>query len=119
MIYFKDNTIVIFNSLINNILTVVGKVYEEHGYDMWVTAGVDGAHMPTSLHYQGRAMDFRTSHIPAITQASILSKCKMRLPGHDVIMEKDHLHVEYDPQPVVAKKEATRVLGRVSQKNSV
>ncbi len=35
-------------------------VYAEAGHDLTITAGVDGKHMPASLHYAGQAFDLRT-----------------------------------------------------------
>lgn len=88
--------------VVNLIIQVVASVYDKFGYDTIVTSICDGAHSSNSLHYRdgkGRAVDFRTRHLPdqgtkeAITQA--ISEALG--PEFDVVLESDHIHCEYDP----------------------
>lgn len=82
------------------VLIIVEEVFKDKGYRTIITSGTDGAHSPASLHYYGKALDFRTKHIkpdhlaPAVALiTNLLGIC------YDVILEEDHLHVEYDPSP--------------------
>lgn len=63
-----------------------------------VTAGDDGTHMKASLHYKGLALDFRTSHVQDEHLLKVIvTNIKARLGGdYDVVLEGDHLHVEWD-----------------------
>ena len=80
---------------------VVVSVYEEHGWVCTITSATDGVHMPGSLHVRGQACDFRTKDFPnqpggAHQLADQISACLGR--DFDVVLEKDHLHVEFDPK---------------------
>ncbi len=64
-----------------------------------VTSLMDGDHMPTSLHYAGMALDLRTRGIGPGQQAEIVAALKAALgASYDVVLEGDHIHVEYDPK---------------------
>lgn len=79
--------------------SVVCSVYEAFGYPVTVTSGSDGAHRPQSLHYSDRALDYRTRHVSVRDRARITEKLKKQLgAGFDVVLEEDHLHVEWDPK---------------------
>lgn len=60
------------------------------------------AHRPASLHNRGLAADIRTRHIPADYLPSFVDSVKSILDplGFDVVLESDHLHMEYDPKGV-------------------
>jgi hypothetical protein len=76
-----------------------------------VTSACDGQHMAGSLHYVGCAFDFRfagmregavsvaTSSDQRAIAAGWVSRLRWWLgPGYDVVVETDHIHVEYDPK---------------------
>jgi hypothetical protein len=64
-----------------------------------ITSGSDGTHMRGSLHAKGNALDYRTSHLTSKQRSSLAAACKAALgENFDVILEADHLHVEYDPK---------------------
>ena len=69
---------------------------ETVGRELEVTSCVDGVHMPHSRHYVGLAFDIRVRYLVNIqTFAAVLS---VRLgKDYDVVREKTHIHVEYDP----------------------
>ena len=78
---------------------VVGQVFAKWGVDCIVTSGTDGTHRTGSLHYFGLAFDFRTRTVPASSRAGLRDEIAKRLgSNYDVVLESDHLHVEYDPK---------------------
>ncbi len=75
------------------------RVYAEQGHDLTITAGVDGKHMPASLHYAGQAFDVRTRDLQPEEVQKIVARLKACLADDfDVVVEGDHLHVEYQPK---------------------
>lgn len=75
------------------------RVYAEAGHDLTITAGLDGKHMAGSLHYAGAAVDLRTRDVPADKIPGIVARLKETLAGNfDVVMEGDHIHVEFQPK---------------------
>ena len=74
----------------------------DEGWDVVITSGTDGQHMVGSKHYSSEALDLRISNIPVLDLPLYVERLRARL-GHDydVVLESDHIHVEFDPQPVV------------------
>lgn len=67
-----------------------------------ITSGTDGTHSEKSLHYSGNAIDLRTRNLNAGMIPAYIVAMKERLgPEFDVVLEEDHVHVEYDPKPAV------------------
>jgi hypothetical protein len=64
-----------------------------------LSSGTDRKHGPKSLHYVGYAVDFHW-HGYTIGDANQLSaRLLMALgPRYDVVVESDHIHVEYQPK---------------------
>ena len=74
--------------------------YGKLGKDVVITSCVDGTHSTKSLHYHGRALDFRTSHLTDSQRVEITDDLKVLLgDDYDVCFEGNHLHLELDPQP--------------------
>ena len=65
-----------------------------------VTSALDSKHGEKSLHYTGRALDFRISHFSPTQVKHFYSSLKSALDpwGFDVILESDHVHCEFDPK---------------------
>ena len=83
----------------STILWVTGSVYEKHDVECVITSGVEGVHGRSSEHFKGDAVDFRTRHLTPEQEANISSEVRDRLgDDFDVVLESDHLHVEYDPK---------------------
>ena len=81
------------------IMAAMANTAEEMGFVAVVTSGRDSKHMTGSKHYTGNALDFRTHNFSPETLAQIMSSMKARLGrDYDVVLESDHLHVEYDPR---------------------
>lgn len=76
-------------------------VYKTNGLRLVITSLTDGEHMKDSLHYSGRAVDLRTRNVPTDMLKSLYGSLVNILNpmGYDVILEADHLHIEFDPKP--------------------
>lgn len=80
-------------------LMVADGVYAKHGFDCVVTSLVDGKHSRTSLHYTGCGADLRTRNLPAGLAQVIADEINACLTDdYDVIVEADHIHMEYQPK---------------------
>jgi hypothetical protein len=80
------------------IMAAVANAAEEVGVALTVTSGTDGKHMTGSKHYIGGALDVRTRGLTPEERRDVMSVVKRRLgKGYDVVLESDHLHVEWDP----------------------
>lgn len=95
---------------IDRMLRMAQTVYAEvmgTAFPVVVTSGNDSVHGEHSLHYKNLAIDLRTGHAwekPLMTQAeaqAIRDELAKKLGvGYDVVLEKHHVHVEYDPKGV-------------------
>lgn len=64
-----------------------------------ITSARDGKHKDGSLHYRGDAVDVRTRDLAPAVRARLASALANDLgPGFDVVLEPDHIHIEYDPR---------------------
>lgn len=101
MIQVKDHSIRL-GSLAPQIvlaLLVAQEAYRKHGEDVIITSVNDGAHSQTSLHYVGHAVDLRTKHLKPIARQTVRDDIAVALGADfDVILESDHLHIEYQPK---------------------
>jgi hypothetical protein len=77
---------------------VAEEVFENHGSELVITSAKDGKHKDGSLHYQGKALDLRTWNI-AGREGSVIRELQRALGNDfDIVLEKDHIHLEYDPE---------------------
>lgn len=81
------------------VLPIIDALYlAKFGVGVTITSGREGSHAPRSLHYRGLAVDLRTRGFPLIKVRELSLELRSALgPSYDVVMESDHLHVEYDP----------------------
>ena len=65
-----------------------------------ITSGIDGKHSSGSLHYKGYALDLRIWNLPNPELAQNAAQALREALGEDfdVVLEKDHIHVEFDPK---------------------
>lgn len=78
-------------------MNLAALVYLFHGHTMTITAVMDGKHMPGSFHKKGLAFDTRIRDLPENIMMDIFRDCNECFdPAWDIILEKDHLHFEYD-----------------------
>jgi len=81
---------------IRRSLCVVAKIFRKHGYELVITSTYDGTHSPCSLHYANDAYDVRIT--TGKKRNMIYEEIKEALgDDYDVILEKTHLHIEFDP----------------------
>lgn len=76
-------------------------VFHHLGHNLVITSGTDSTHGPHSLHYSNNAIDIRTRDLPPELQSAIFVELKSALDnlGFDIVLEKDHIHLEFDPKP--------------------
>jgi hypothetical protein len=75
------------------------EVYKAAGHDLTITACVDGKHTTCSLHYAGAAIDLRTRDVPAGDVSKLIAQIKAALgDDFDVLLEVDHIHIEFQPK---------------------
>jgi hypothetical protein len=91
---------------------IIQQCYHSRGFSCVVTNGNERtpeqlAAKPSTLHPSGRALDFRTKHIPMREKLSVQTLVKESLGAQwDVIlehigMEQEHLHAEFQPKDSV------------------
>jgi len=86
------------DSRIIETLPIVDKTYLKFGFNGVITSARDGKHMPTSLHYKGRALDLRTFFFSPLQRQEFHWELQNALGSDfDVLLEKDHIHYEFDP----------------------
>lgn len=68
--------------------------------ELVITAGIDGKHLDGSKHYQLAAIDIRTRNLDTTQTSALLTLLRRELPAptYDLILEVDHIHVEFDPK---------------------
>lgn len=75
------------------------RIWKNLGQELVVTAGLDGSHSAGSLHYYGRALDFRTRYFSDATKRIAADQLRDGLgDDFDVIEHATHIHVEFDPK---------------------
>jgi hypothetical protein len=83
-------------------LIIIDNIYKNFGPELVVTSINDSKHSLTSLHYSGQAADLRTHYFTGATQVSLVAEAIRdalgRNPDYDVVIEKDHIHFEYQPK---------------------
>ena len=81
------------------MILAVRVAYAKHGKEVVITSGIDGTHSVKSLHYKGRALDFRTRHLTDGERVEVMADLRAALgDDYDVVFEGDHFHIEYDPR---------------------
>lgn len=67
---------------------------------MVITSVLDGKHMKGSKHYRGLAIDVRIYDKPKdeVHRFYYTLTYDSNLKDYDIVLEKDHIHIEYDPK---------------------
>lgn len=83
--------------------TVACAIYMERaGVHCWITSASDGKHGPNSLHYKGQALDLRTNSLSGVVAIAVHAALQSALGEQfDVVLESDHIHLEYDVKDTV------------------
>lgn len=77
-------------------LNKIENIFQANGMEPVITSTYEGTHSPSSFHYVNRAVDLRLPHTSV--RNKVVSELKAALPGFDVVLESNHIHVEYDPK---------------------
>lgn len=73
--------------------------YRELGHELVLTSLVDGRHSRASIHYSGGAADLRIRNVPESQWQTLANMIRSRLgEDYDVVLESDHIHLEYQPK---------------------
>ena len=88
---------------INNAIAVCAMVYGVAGTHLVGTSLMDGKHSQRSLNYKGLAVDICIRNL-SIDPKEIIRPLQQALgEDYDVVLESDHIHVEYEEKPYVEK----------------
>lgn len=80
-------------------LIIAEQVFTGHGASLVVTEATGGKHKLGSLHFVGLAADLRTRGVPVLTVQEIAADLRSILgPQYDVVVEADHVHLEFQPK---------------------
>lgn len=81
-------------------MIVVESIFSTFGFEATITSVVDGKHSRTSLHYAGAAFDVRTSNLVGRGEPKEFSDMirEALTDEFDVVLESDHIHVEFQPK---------------------
>lgn len=78
------------------VLIEASRIWERYGQELVVTSGLEGTHSPSSLHYYGYALDFRSRYFDDLQRFSVGLDLRSALGDkYFVLVEDDHIHVEY------------------------
>jgi hypothetical protein len=104
----KDNSIKLDNLHISmqKVIKVVDMLWKQHGEEAVITSGcevydssLNFIHSAGSLHYYGRALDFRTRYFTDMQVNGIATRLRETLGNnYDVVVHSTHMHIEYDPK---------------------
>ena len=78
---------------------VVNEMCREYGVEFVITCAKEGTHRKGSKHFVGQAIDVRTRDMALHNRkAFATSIAKAVGPEFDVVLEGNHLHIEFDPE---------------------
>lgn len=67
--------------------------------DVTITSCMDGKHGRGSKHYVGQALDLRIHNLAPDQRIEWRNSVALSLGvEYDVVLEEDHLHIEFDPK---------------------
>lgn len=98
---FKDTVILDLERIMAMALPTIDRAHHKVGIarGAFVTSARDSIHNPGSLHPKGLAVDLRTKDLALEKIVILVNQLRLDLgPEFDVVLEVDHIHVEYDPR---------------------
>ena len=84
-------------------LVVADGVWAKHGQNLVITSLNDSRHSRTSLHYAGQAADLRTRYFDDGIKMRVADDLRDAMgdnKNYDIVVESDHIHMEYQPKRV-------------------
>lgn len=79
--------------------SIAESVYLKYSAEATITAGIDSKHSRASMHYAGRAIDLRINNVKQDQWSHLRQDLADSLGADfDVLLESDHIHVEYEPK---------------------
>jgi len=84
------------NRPIRRALNKIRKCCLAFNEELVITSTFEANHSASSLHYANDAIDIRNPKSNNATFLQLLSNSLGK--DFDVVQEKDHIHIEYDPQ---------------------
>ena len=97
MVSKVDKIMVHENESLSEVNLLKGVKLIEGGYVCLV--GNDGVHKKNSKHYNNEAIDIRTRDMSLNNKVLTQQWIKKWLGfNYDVVLETDHIHIEYDPK---------------------
>jgi len=79
--------------------TIIVEVFRELESDCVITSGREGVHKRSSEHYNDRALDYRIWGVVTRLRHALVERISHRLGNDfDVVLEDNHLHIEFDPK---------------------
>lgn len=96
MYSLKTFVSVLMTPELEKAVQVVDTLLHAYGLHAVITSGNDGYHSrPGSLHYRNAALDFRTNDWPDVHEYVVRIRGLLG-PKYDVVVEPNHLHIEYE-----------------------
>jgi hypothetical protein len=78
---------------------VAAATFYRYDYALRITSGMEGKHSAGSLHYSGAGRDYGLRDVPVSDRQPIREEMSDDLgPDFDVVLESDHIHVEWQPK---------------------
>ncbi len=79
-------------------MQIVEPIFEKYGQELVITSMMDGKHRKGSKHYAGNAFDCRIWNLGGNVPV-VVDECRKALgEDFDVVAEKTHIHIEYQPK---------------------
>ena len=85
-------------------IIIADQIYDRHGKKIVITCSSSGEHGAASYHYYGFAIDLRTNYFTKEEAVKVASDLRAALPeDYDVLLETDHIHLEFDVERYLLK----------------
>jgi uncharacterized protein YcbK (DUF882 family) len=107
MVRVKKN--VVFKAIrreVIELLDALDQISNGMDKDIWITSANDGVHRKNSYHYKNLALDIRIWNLTKIEiEQSMIDLVNYLGSYYDIVLEKDHIHIEFDERRYLRDKE--------------